>query len=78
MACLWTLRGAGLDVGVTHHPGYAPCGLYVHRIGDHAETDGRGWVYEVRRDGDWVRPSVGACGYPLREGDAVRWRYLEG
>lgn len=69
---------AGLDVHVVQYQTYPPCGLYVDRIGPHGADDDGGWVYEVLRGGEWQRPMVGACGFPLEAGDEVWWRYVAG
>lgn len=75
-ALLAAAESAGLEVHVVEYPAYAPCSLYVDRIGAHAAGDDGGWVYEVRRGGEWQRPMVGACGFPLEAGDEVWWRYV--
>lgn len=77
-ALLAAADAGGLAVGTVDYPGYAPCGRYVDRIGDHAARGDGGWVYEVRRDGAWQRPAVGACAFALEVGDEVWWRYVEG
>jgi len=77
-ALLAAADAAGLAVHTVEYPGYAPCGTYVERVGDHAAGGDGGWVYEVRRDGAWQRPPVGACAYPLQPGDEVWWRYVDG
>lgn len=77
-ALLAAADAAGLEVQTVAYPGYAPCGLYVDGIGGHSADGGSGWVYEVRRGGEWLRPMVGACGFPLVEGDEVWWRYVDG
>lgn len=76
-ALLAAAEAGGFDVEVRRQRGYEPCDLYVQRVGPHGEggAGGAGWVYEVRRDGDWQRPVVGACAFPLHEGDEVWWRY---
>ncbi len=69
---------AGLRLDVHENPAYQPCGIYVRAIGGFAEGDqnGGGWEYWIYRNGAWLpRAAVGACAFPLQDGDHVQWKF---
>lgn len=67
-------REAGVAVETQEYPGM---GTYVVAIGGHRAEGGAGWVYEVRRDGEWRFGDRSAARFPLEPGDQVRWRWSE-
>lgn len=65
----------GFEVELEEFPGM---GAYVRAIGGHRAEGASGWVYEVWRDGAWASGDRSAAWHPLREGDALRWKWTDG
>lgn len=79
-ATVLTLLEAAAELGsfalvIDAYPGM---GAYVRSIDGHEAHGASGWVYEIQRDGAWQNGDRSAAHQPLREGDAVRWRWTEG
>ncbi len=71
-ALLAAAEAAGLEVD---REDYAGMGTYVRAVGGHRAHGATGWIYDVRRDGEWIHGDRSAELFALREGDAVRWRW---
>lgn len=71
-ALLAAADAAGLDVRTVEYPGM---GTYVASIDGHAAGGAAGWVYEVRRGGQWIFGDRSAAFFTLEPGDEVRWRW---
>lgn len=71
-ALLAAAAEAGLEV---ERDDYGGMGTYIRSVGGHRAHGATGWVYEIRRDGEWIHGDRSAEYYALHEGDAVRWRW---
>jgi hypothetical protein len=75
---LSALRATGLPLQTEEYPGM---GTYVRGVGNATARGASGWVYEVSRagaPGSWTQGDRSAALYPLRPGDALRWRWVDG
>lgn len=64
-----------LPLSVEEYPGM---GTYVRAIGPYRAEGAMGWIYEVRRDGEWVSGDRSAAYFGLQKGDALRWTWTSG
>jgi hypothetical protein len=65
---------AGLALELQEYPGM---GTYVRAVGTYRADGAAGWVYEVQRDGRWMSGDRSAAHYPLQEGQALRWKWVD-